>query len=372
MAGEFYKVNGLLMQKARKMLERSFYGCPAELEGGTDWFRELCPDGEIGLLWRTQRGIDHAVAASEGFRVYREELDWDRAMELKPLVCVSDNAKTNRRWRDYCDFRQQACPLLVDGPSDFVLQSLYEMPRVIPFPGEEEEFGALAAALMRREVLALAGENVQRSVLQSLMATQEKTFYLMQHDRLTRLLNRHGGEEAWRKLDKDMRESGQRYVFFIADLDHFKKVNDHFGHDYGDEVLVRVAGALARVVGSGGSLFRFGGEEIAGFRPVSYFFDQQRFASMLMHAVRDLGLEAPPGTGSSVITISIGITIFDPGLNNVPREDMLKQADMALYEAKAQGRNGYEVFVMNRKFAGVPLHPVLESRRVEARAFGAN
>lgn len=352
---EFYRINDMLVDKAETVLHVGSEGYPEEDGHGLEWFRELSADGPIHVLWKASRELNGMVELPDlrqkGLFAYTPEApSLEDLMSQRPLACVSDNEETNLLWKAYCAQMRIPFPLFVDGDEPFILKSFSLVSSARVLPATESLGPSVIASEIRREVIRMSERCALRSLLASMVGTRKKTLYVMEHDKLTGILNRHGGEHAWRKLDKEVREAGQRYVFFIADLDHFKKVNDHFGHDYGDEVLSRAAEALAGSVGRAGFVFRFGGEEIAGFRKVENFFDQQRFASKLMHTIRDLGLGAPPETGNKMITVSIGITIFDPEVNNVTRDEILKQADLALYEAKDSGRNCYEVFVMNRKF----------------------
>lgn len=361
MTSRHRQLSEMLSETANRLIEQRFWGCPSETNGGANCFREICPDGKILALWRCRRKPDPREMAREGFVLCDRDMDLQEASERRPIICVSDSVEANRFWQEYCSRSQWMFPLLVCGDESFVRQSLYDFPFTLPLAAEQFESTPLLAAILRRQVMFFAQKYAFRSMIQALLETQEKTFYLMEHDCLTGILNRFGGEQAWMELDDRMRRSSKRYVFFLADIDYFKKVNDSFGHAYGDEVLKRVAASISRSLGPETYVFRFGGEEIAGFRPVLNFFDQQRIASKVMHAVRDLQVKATPGADGGFVTVSVGVTIYDPDLNNVPREEILKQADLALYEAKCSGRNRYEVFVMNRKFARTPLPRVFDS-----------
>jgi two-component system, cell cycle response regulator len=153
-----------------------------------------------------------------------------------------------------------------------------------------------------------------------------------QTDPLTGLLNR-------RSLHAEVLsrcEAGERFGLLFMDLDHFKSVNDRFGHEMGDRVLVAVASVLKTALRPGDVVGRYGGEEfvavVAGAGPES--------ARLVAERLR-LAIEAmlPPKGGPTKLTISIGTTVFDPRQSDERSDELLHRADMALYAAKRTGRN---------------------------------
>ncbi len=124
-------------------------------------------------------------------------------------------------------------------------------------------------------------------------------------------------------------------AFIMVDLDHFKKCNDSFGHLVGDVVLKEVAGILKQKVREIDLVGRFGGEEFCILLPEANKADAYVVAERIRKAVEGYTIKAYDETLS--ITISMGISSFpedSPGL-----EDLIENADTALYEAKRQGRN---------------------------------
>ena len=138
----------------------------------------------------------------------------------------------------------------------------------------------------------------------------------------------------------------------MVDVDHFKKFNDKYGHDIGDQVLKRLASQLRQV--RGGKAFRYGGEEFIVLFPNKNLHEAHLFCNELCKNVENSPfmlrnkkrpkikqpgtqerkqLEAKPLT----ITISIGVAEHSQDLAN--SEDVIKQADKALYKAKKNGRN---------------------------------
>ena len=167
-------------------------------------------------------------------------------------------------------------------------------------------------------------------------------------DELSCLRNRRSFNDALRSLSK-------RYVIATIDIDHFKKFNDKYGHEVGDDVLKLVASHIDRVEG-GGVAYRYGGEEFCViFRGMNIaeafpFLDQLResIASYKMtirnqrdrpsskqEGARQRGSVAKEKTVS--VSVSIGVAAYE-GRSSSP-EEVLKASDQALYKAKKQGRN---------------------------------
>ena len=150
-----------------------------------------------------------------------------------------------------------------------------------------------------------------------------------QHDPLTGLLNR-------RALDEFLDDRRVRTVV-IVDIDHFKMVNDTFGHSTGDEVLRRIAGVLTASVRPDDVVVRFGGEEMLVVAPGGPITETTAtaLAERIRAAVAALDLDdTTPGSGG--VTVSAGVTtqtVFET------LDDAVARADEALYAAKNSGRN---------------------------------
>jgi two-component system cell cycle response regulator len=154
----------------------------------------------------------------------------------------------------------------------------------------------------------------------------------VQIDALTSLLNR-------RALETSVAErcsARERFGVLFMDLDHFKQINDRFGHDTGDRVLVAVAHVLRSALRPGDIVARYGGEEfvalIAGAGPES----ARLVAERLRCSVEEMEAIS---RGPSRVTLSIGATVYDPQRLVEAPVDLLRRADVALYAAKRGGRN---------------------------------
>lgn len=156
--------------------------------------------------------------------------------------------------------------------------------------------------------------------------------YLYNHDPLTGLYNRYGMKSLI-----DDRPAGPMTVFML-DLDWFKKINDEFGHMYGDVVLKAVADIIVDVTRGYGSAARWGGEE---FVIISFDArDPKQIADEICRRVREAEVEMPNNAGIARLTISIGIAQA-PDAKTAKLDDLLFLSDNKLYEAKNNGRNCY-------------------------------
>jgi GGDEF domain-containing protein len=219
------------------------------------------------------------------------------------------------------------------------------------------------------------------AALSIVVSLVEASYVMAYYDELTGLPGRRAFSEALLALDG-------HFAIAAVDIDHFKGVNDTFGHDVGDQVLRLVASKLAQV-GGAGKAFRCGGEEFAilfngksssevvgdlerrratiessEFRPRGQDRraqprpegDRRRACSPRKHTSR---IAAPVGQSALRVTVSIGLA--EPSLRVREAEQVLHEADEALYRAKRRGRNRIEA-------GATKTGPT--SRKAKARASG--
>lgn len=148
-------------------------------------------------------------------------------------------------------------------------------------------------------------------------------------DELTDVLNR-------RALNEEMKKLHHNYSIAMVDIDHFKKINDKYGHELGDKALKKIAGILKRV--STGKVFRFGGEEFTIIYNHNNLKQIKEDSENLRAAIEATKIKITTLKNRGFkVTISIGISFHD--LENNKPDLVLKTADKYLYKAKKSGRN---------------------------------
>lgn len=160
------------------------------------------------------------------------------------------------------------------------------------------------------------------------------------HDELTKLPNRTLFQEKLAMAMEDAR-SRQKYAgVFYMDLDRFKFINDSFGHDIGDELLVSVSKRLRRCVRSGDTVSRIGGDEFAAvLQNMNSPEDAQHVAEKI---IRELSYPFSIQNEKLQISVSIGIAVCPGDGDSI--DALLKNADTAMYLAKSFGRNNFKYF----------------------------
>ena len=189
---------------------------------------------------------------------------------------------------------------------------------------------------------------LRRRVERLLDATQT----LSRLDPLTGLANRRFLVEQAPRIWRQARRDGARVAAMVLDLDHFKRLNDQHGHAAGDAVLRAVAGALAATVRPADVLARTGGEEIVVLGLVSDPDEAAHLAERLRSAVAGSRSEA-----GHAVTASIGIALTRPADGEDATDDLWRlvdRADVAMYEAKQQGRDRVASLWVPRARAPLP------------------
>lgn len=160
---------------------------------------------------------------------------------------------------------------------------------------------------------------------------------LSQMDPLTNLFNRRSINQCLDRLSDPTQED---YALVLLDLDHFKHINDQFGHHKGDEALVKVSEILSQLVRGTDVVGRFGGEEFILILHQSSLEQAQQVAERCRSAIEQVELFADEGQRIH-ITASFGIAVSETEFRP---QQLLSQADKALYQAKANGRNSVEIY----------------------------
>ncbi len=162
-------------------------------------------------------------------------------------------------------------------------------------------------------------------------------------DSLTGFYNRRGLEELGKHEIERAIRFNRPLTTLMIDIDHFKLVNDSFGHPVGDEVLVQLAHRLKSKLRDVDILCRYGGEEFFVMLPET---DKDN-AYLIADRIRRLIHEHSFSTSAGLINITISIGICYLSKNVFDLEDMVNYADQALYQAKQNGRNKVKHFILD-------------------------
>ena len=155
---------------------------------------------------------------------------------------------------------------------------------------------------------------------------------LSQVDPLTNLFNRRSINQCLEQLDSAQKSN---YALVLLDLDHFKRINDQYGHNKGDETLILVSDILSQHLRGSDVVGRFGGEEFILVLQNSNLEQSMQVAERCRKAIEEIELFSDDGR-QIYVTASFGIAISSPELRP---QQLLSHADQALYAAKAGGRN---------------------------------
>jgi diguanylate cyclase (GGDEF)-like protein len=191
----------------------------------------------------------------------------------------------------------------------------------------------LTAAKNTLYIWALLGMvAILASVMVELRAAMAQVVRLTRTDPLTRVLNRRGFRESITQMVTTGRRLDISWSVLMVDIDHFKRVNDQFGHEEGDRVIVAVADVLQESMRDADMVCRWGGEEFAAF----LFGTELEGACQLAERLRNKIEQAVRLPGGDPVTVSIGVT---QAATPSDFDAVLGTADRELYRAKALGRN---------------------------------
>jgi diguanylate cyclase (GGDEF)-like protein/PAS domain S-box-containing protein len=179
------------------------------------------------------------------------------------------------------------------------------------------------------------------SDITAIKAHESELEHIAHYDGLTGLPNRALLADRLHQCMAQAQRRGQRLAVVFFDLDGFKAINDQYGHGAGDQVLIHVAARMKHVLREGDTLARFGGDEF-----VALLLDLPDIKASVPMLARLLAAAAEPllvGGHELRVSASLGVSFF-PQARELDAEQLLRQADHAMYQAKLAGKNRYHAF----------------------------
>ncbi len=195
--------------------------------------------------------------------------------------------------------------------------------------------GMANTLLQRRHALAQSNAVLEQAVTErtaELVQSNQELHRISRRDPLTGLFNRLAADERLHSEFARMKRTQNGYALLMLDIDFFKRVNDTYGHEVGDQVLQSIARVLQAHLRETDFLARFGGEEFIVILPETDLVAARDVADKLRIAVAS----SDHATGD-IITLSLGLAMANP--QDAHEDDAVRQADQYLYQAKNAGRN---------------------------------
>ena len=173
----------------------------------------------------------------------------------------------------------------------------------------------------------------------------EKINYISLHDSLTGLPNRRYYKNFMQKLIRSSENQSYYSILFYMDLNHFKSINDTFGHSIGDQLLLNVAKRFKSIKIEGSHLGRLGGDEFILVIPYisKNHIHAKKEAIIIANRIKNLFHPVFEIDGLDLfMTISIGIVVIEPKTDDI--DNLIRQADMAMYQTKREGRDNISFY----------------------------
>jgi diguanylate cyclase (GGDEF)-like protein len=282
------------------------------------------------VFWNDQAGAGHIGETSPGHLVAS-------GFQVAADSFVGTACRERQRFTSANFSRHSALPLF--GPDEpgrpigsfaiAPLQRAHECLGAIVVEGEAESQITAEEGSLLQLLASLASQALQNVRRLEAATTASNT------DALTALPNRRMFDDRLRHELGECQRNGHELSLIVADVDHFKRVNDSFGHEAGDAVLVAVARTVARSLRNGDLCARYGGEEIAVLLPRTPPDSAREVAERLRRAVEEVRVKV--GGEQLGVTISLGVATYPSSTRT--SGDLFAAADQALYTAKKAGRN---------------------------------
>lgn len=310
--------------------------------------RELAPM-RVGLVSERETAPVAAVAAAlaeTGFDLLRTAA-LPYHMPLPDIVLYDatgarqDNVEAVRRWRQVVTREQSFLIALVPAGSAALMSQLVSAGAddFLSLPCESAELVVrlrAAQQLVALQHMVRAERQLMIQQADTWARASRRLLHDAQTDPLTQLPNRRFGEDSLAEEWGLAMRAGTPMACIMLDIDHFKAINDRYGHELGDLVLRQLADILRETCRKNDVVFRYGGEEFCVICPAARRQDALALAERILAAVRGFvfGLSRPVH-----LTISAGVACRTGMAADASAEMLVAQADAALYEAKARGRD---------------------------------
>ncbi len=284
--------------------------------------------------------LDLDTPPVNGYQVCSSLKDSDRTNQI-PIIFFSDSHE-----------QTDIVKAIEIGGVDYIAKPFY-LKEVVARIERQLEIQRLQQLLQQQNILlqqqnTLLQKEIERRIEVELALRQanQELHRLATIDNLTQIPNRRQFDQylkqEWRRLTREKAVLS----LILLDIDYFKRYNDSKGHQAGDNCLQKIAKAIAKSVQRPADLVaRYGGEEFAVILPHTDLEGAIYIANKIKIAVKNLQLEHPFSDTSQLVTISQGISSTIPVTETSP-ESLIYDADLALYQAKSQGRDQLKVRIL--------------------------
>ena len=242
---------------------------------------------------------------------------------LNEMMAITNNWLTSST-SNLEKLSQYITKISLEKDCDTVLQCLRE--QIIPI---------IESLLQETELLKTNIRDVSREVTH-LKLELDKATSIAITDELTNIPNRRGFNQFVKKQIEAANAEAMSFAMILVDIDHFKHVNDHYGHLVGDSILRYLAKALTNEIKGKDFVARIGGEEFVIILPATFYSDALKVSEHIRDKIAQNPLQVRGKDKRLKLTVSIGVAIYQLG---EPLEDLFDRADKSLYLAKNSGRN---------------------------------
>ena len=264
-----------------------------------------------------------------------------RGYTLPPEIKISEKSKLLNHFRNNWNIidSNKAKELMCDDPYTSEIYPLLLPEIIIPLRSKNALNGLI---ILSKKIMDAPYTDQEFLFLDKLskfasIAVENSRLYRMATlDRMTGLFIHHYFQERLVEEIKRAERTGNPLTLLMADLDHFKEVNDKYGHPQGDIVLKGIASIIHQNIRSFDIPSRYGGEEFAVILADTDISSASHIAERLRKKINEAVYKTD--RGEIKIYISIGIAQYNPEID-LSSKDLIKRADTALYSAKAKGRN---------------------------------